>query len=95
VGSSGCGGGTCHLAPRPPAAALPALPAGAGAAGRVATREAIGVRRMTGVPLVPALARGRLDALRVFCMSGGAFALAETGKKLIGERRPPMPLWAI
>ena len=25
---------------------------------------------MTGVPLVLALARGRLDALRVFCMPG-------------------------
>ena len=28
-------------------------------------------------------------------MFGGAFALAETGKRLIGERRPPMALWAI
>ena len=52
MGSSGSGGGTCHLAPRPLTAALPALLAGVGAAGRVATPEATGVGRMTGVPLV-------------------------------------------
>jgi len=35
---------------------------------------------MTGVPLVLALARGRLDALRVFCMFGGAFAWPRPGR---------------
>jgi len=31
----------------------------------------------------------------VFCMFAGAFTLAEIGKKLISEHRPPMSLWAM
>jgi len=70
LGSSGSGGGTCHLAPRPLTAALPALLAGVGRPAASPPRKAIGAGRMTGVPLVLALARGRLDALRVVCMPG-------------------------
>jgi hypothetical protein len=37
----------------------------------------------------------RLTAVKVFCMFAGAFVLAEAGKKLIGEHRPPVPLQAM
>ena len=61
----------------------------------IATPETIGVGLMILLPLILVLARRRLDALRVFCMVGGAFALAEVGKKLIGEHRPPASLQAM
>jgi hypothetical protein len=65
-----------------------------GAAGRVATPESHRGRADDRRAARSGAGR-RLGALRVFCMFGGAFALAGTGKKLIGERRPPMGLWAI
>lgn len=61
----------------------------------LAAPETIGVGLMVVVPVILVLARRRLDAVKVFCMFAGAFALAEIGKKLIGEHRPPAALWAM
>jgi undecaprenyl-diphosphatase len=61
----------------------------------LATPEIIGVGLMIVIPVILAAARRRLDAVKVFCMFAGAFALAETGKKLINEHRPPSSLWAM
>ena len=61
----------------------------------IATPEIVGVALMIVMPLVLWLLRRRIQAVKVFCMFGGAFALAEVGKKLIGEHRPPMSLWAM
>lgn len=61
----------------------------------LATPETIGVGLMIVVPVILVLARRRLDAAKVFCMFAGAFVLAEAGKKLIGEHRPPAALWAM
>jgi undecaprenyl-diphosphatase len=61
----------------------------------IATPETIGVGLMIVVPVVLVLARRRLDAVKVFCMFAGAFVLAEAGKKLISEHRPPAALWAM
>ena len=47
------------------------------------------------IPVMLVLARRRLDALKVFCMFAGALTLAEIGKKLINEHRPPVSLWAM
>ena len=60
-----------------------------------ATPEIVGVGLMILLPVILALARRRLDALKMFCMFAGAFALAEVGKKLINEHRPPTSLWAM
>jgi membrane-associated phospholipid phosphatase len=57
--------------------------------------ETVGVGLMIAVPVVLVLMRRRLDAAKVFCMFAGAFALAEIGKKLIGEHRPPTALQAV
>jgi undecaprenyl-diphosphatase len=61
----------------------------------IATPEIVGVGLMILIPVILVLARRRLDALKVFCMFAGAFALAEIGKKLINEHRPPVSLWAM
>ncbi|HEX9357844.1 MAG TPA: phosphatase PAP2 family protein [Streptosporangiaceae bacterium] len=61
----------------------------------IATPEIVGAGLMIVMPLVLVLARRRLDALKVFCMFGGALILAEIGKKLINEHRPPTSLWAM
>ena len=61
----------------------------------LATPEIVGVGLMILIPVVLVLARRRLDALKVFCMIAGAFTLAEIGKKLISEHRPPVSLWAM
>jgi membrane-associated phospholipid phosphatase len=61
----------------------------------IATPETVGVGLMIVVPLILVLARRRADAVKVLCMFGGAFALAELGKKLIGEHRPPVSLQAM
>lgn len=61
----------------------------------IATPEIVGVGLMIVLPLVLVLASRRLDALKVFCMFGGALILAEIGKKLINEHRPPTSLWAM
>jgi undecaprenyl-diphosphatase len=54
--------------------------------------ETIGVGLMLLVPVVLLVMRRRVDAARVFCMFAGAFALAEVGKRLIAEHRPPAAL---
>jgi membrane-associated phospholipid phosphatase len=61
----------------------------------LATPETIGVGLMIVIPVILLLTRRRLDAARVFCTFAGAFALAEIGKKLISEHRPPSALWAM
>jgi membrane-associated phospholipid phosphatase len=65
------------------------------AASDVATPETVGVGLMILVPVILVMARRRLDALKVFCIFAGALALAEIGKKLINEHRPPTSLWAM
>lgn len=57
--------------------------------------ETVGVGLMIGVPVVLFLMRRRLDAVKVFCMFGGAYALAEVAKKLVNEHRPPVALQAV
>ena len=81
-----------HIAAHDRTSALTAL---AKAATTIATPETVGVGLMILLPVILLLARRRLDAVRVFCMFGGAFALAEIGKKLINEHRPPASLWAM
>jgi undecaprenyl-diphosphatase len=65
------------------------------AASTIATPEIVGLGLMILVPVILVLAHRRLDALKVFCIFAGAFALAEIGKKLINEHRPPVALWAM
>jgi membrane-associated phospholipid phosphatase len=81
-----------HIATRHRTAELTAL---AKAASEIATPETVGLALLIGLPLVLLLARRRLDAVKVFCMFAGAFALAEVGKKLIAEHRPPVSLQAM
>jgi undecaprenyl-diphosphatase len=59
------------------------------------TPETVGVGLMIAVPVILVVMRRRLDAGKVFCMFGGAFTLAEIGKKLIGEHRPPAALQVV
>jgi membrane-associated phospholipid phosphatase len=80
-----------HIAARHRTAELTAL---AKAASEIATPETVGLALLIGLPLL-LLARRRLDAVKVFCMFAGAFALAEVGKKLIAEHRPPVSLQAM
>jgi undecaprenyl-diphosphatase len=61
----------------------------------IAKPETIGVGLMILVPVILVLMRRRLDAVKVFCMFAGAYALAEIGKKLVGEHRPPVALQAV
>lgn len=81
-----------HIAAHDRVSVLTAL---AKAATSIATPETIGVGLMIVLPLILVLAGRRLDALRVLCMFGGAFALATAGKMLIGEHRPPVSLQAM
>ena len=81
-----------HIAAHDRTSALTTL---ARAASTIATPETVGVGLMILLPVILLLARRRLDALKAFCMFAGAFALAEIGKKLISEHRPPASLWAM
>ena len=72
-----------------------ALTVTAKAATDVAKPETVGVALMFAVPLALLLARRRVDAVKVLCMFGGAYALVEVGKQLIGEHRPPAALQAM
>jgi membrane-associated phospholipid phosphatase len=54
--------------------------------------ETVGIGLMILIPVVLLLMRRRLDAVKVFCMFAGAFALAGIGKMLINEHRPPASL---
>jgi membrane-associated phospholipid phosphatase len=65
------------------------------AATTLATPETVGLGLLIGLPVVLVLMRRRLDALKVFCMFAGAFVLAEIGKIVINEHRPPTALWAM
>ena len=58
----------------------------------IATPETVGIGLLILVPAILLLMRRRLDAVKVLCMFAGAFALAEVGKKLINEHRPPASL---
>ncbi len=71
------------------------LTAVAKAATTIGTPETVGVGLMIVVPVILLLVRRRLDAVKVFCMFAGAFALAEIGKKLVNEHRPPASLQAM
>ncbi len=81
-----------HIAAHDRTAGLTAL---AKAVTETATPEIVGLALLIGLPLVLLLARRRLDAAKVFCMFAGAFVLAEVGKKLIAEHRPPVSLQAM
>ena len=81
-----------HIATQDRTSALTAI---ARAASTIATPEIVGVGLMILVPVILVLAHRRLDALKVFCIFAGALALAEIGKKLISEHRPPAALWAM
>jgi membrane-associated phospholipid phosphatase len=81
-----------HIAAHDRTGALTAL---ARAATAVAKPETVGAGLMIALPLILVLARRRADAVKVLCMFGGAFSLAEIGKKLIGEHRPPASLQAM
>ena len=81
-----------HIATYDRTSTLTAL---ARAATTIATPEIVGLGLMILIPVILLLARRRLDALKVFCMIAGAFTLAEIGKKLIDEHRPPKYLWAM
>src|SRR5690242_13176514 len=61
----------------------------------IATPETVGFGLMILVPVVLLLMRRRLDAVKVFCMFAGAFALAEIVKRLINEHRPPATLQVV
>jgi membrane-associated phospholipid phosphatase len=61
----------------------------------IATPEIVGVGLLIVVPVILWFMRRRLDAVKVFCMFAGAFVLAEIGKKLINEHRPPVALQAM
>jgi membrane-associated phospholipid phosphatase len=71
------------------------LTAVAKAATTIGTPETVGVGLMIVVPVILLLARRRLDAVKVFFMFAGAFALAEIGKVLVNEHRPPASLQAM
>jgi membrane-associated phospholipid phosphatase len=57
--------------------------------------ETVGIALMILVPVILFLMRRRLDALKVFCMFAGAYALAELAKKIVSEPRPPAALQAV
>jgi membrane-associated phospholipid phosphatase len=78
-----------HIAAHDRAGALTTL---AKLASDIGTPETVGIGLMILVPAVLLLMRRRIDAVKVLCMFGGAFALAEIGKKLISEHRPPASL---
>lgn len=78
-----------HIATHDRTSALNAL---AKVATTIGTPETVGIGLMILLPVILLLARRRLDAVKVFCMFAGAFTLAEIGKILIGEHRPPASL---
>lgn len=81
-----------HIAADDRTAALTAL---ARAITTIATPETVGVGLMIALPVILILARRRLDALKLFCMFAGAFALVEVAKIVINEHRPPAALQAM
>lgn len=81
-----------HIAAHDRSGLLTAL---AKAATDIGQPETVGLGLMIVVPLLLLLTRRRLDAAKVFCMFAGAFALAEIGKKLVSEHRPPASLQVV
>lgn len=73
---------------------VPVLTALAKAASTIGS-PAVGIGLMVIVPLILVLVRRRLDAVKVFCMFGAAFALAEGAKQVISEHRPPLSIQAM
>jgi membrane-associated phospholipid phosphatase len=61
----------------------------------IAVPETIGIALLFLVPIILFLMRRRLDALKVFCMIGGAYALVEVVKKIVNEPRPPAAVQAV
>lgn len=61
----------------------------------IAVPETIGIALLFLVPIILFLMRRRLDALKVFCMIGGAYALVEVVKKTVNEPRPPAAVQAV
>lgn len=61
----------------------------------IAIPETVGVALMFVVPIILFLMRRRVDALKVFCMFGGAYALVEVIKIIVSEPRPPVALQAV
>lgn len=57
--------------------------------------ETVGVALMIGVPVLLFLMRRRLDAVKVFCIFAGAYALVEVVKKIVNEPRPPAAVQAV
>jgi membrane-associated phospholipid phosphatase len=81
-----------HIAARDRSSALTSL---AKLATDLGKPETVGIALMIGVPVILFLMRRRLDALKVFCMFAGAYALAEVVKKIVAEPRPPAALQAV
>ncbi|HET9081289.1 MAG TPA: phosphatase PAP2 family protein [Trebonia sp.] len=61
----------------------------------IAIPETVGVALLFLVPVILFLMRRRLDALKVFCMIGGTYALVEVVKKIVSEPRPPAAVQAV
>jgi membrane-associated phospholipid phosphatase len=58
----------------------------------VSTPEILGPVALIGLPLILLAFRRKLAAVTDFCTVGGALALTEIAKKLVGEPRPPAAL---
>lgn len=65
------------------------------AASEAATPETVGIGLLIVIPVALWLLRRRIAAVQALCLFGGAFVLAELGKKVISEHRPPAGLWAM
>lgn len=81
-----------HIAAHDRTSALTALTRALSTIGDISTA---GVAAVIAVPVILWLVRRRADAVKALCLFGGAFALAEVGKVLINEHRPPMALQAM
>lgn len=68
------------------------LTAACKAVSTVATPEILGPVALVGLPLILLAFRRKLAAVMAFCTVGGALALTEIAKKLVGEPRPPAAL---
>jgi undecaprenyl-diphosphatase len=55
----------------------------------------VGVAALVLIPVILWLFRRRVDAVKALCLIGGTLALAEVGKLLINEPRPPLSLQAM
>lgn len=60
----------------------------------IVTPETVGIALVIVIPVILWLLRRRVAAVQALCVFAGAYVLAELGKKLINEHRPPASLWA-